>query len=87
MVRHNLKILQHFLHNFKSVSDNFETLCIKRVKKCFSTLRTARASIQLTIPHAICQEKLIKSSGVKTSPSAQVSERWQPLGTSRELEE
>ena len=29
MVRHTLKILQHLLQNFKSVSDHFGTLCIK----------------------------------------------------------
>ena len=29
MVRHTLKILQHLLQNFESVSDHFGTLCIK----------------------------------------------------------
>ena len=31
MVRHTLKIL-HLLQDFKNVSDNFETSCIKRLK-------------------------------------------------------
>ena len=29
MVRHTLKILQHLLQDFQSVSDHFGTLCIK----------------------------------------------------------
>ena len=29
MVRHTLKISQHMLRDFKSVSDDFGTLCIK----------------------------------------------------------
>ena len=29
MVRHTLKILQHLLYDFESVSDHFGTLCIK----------------------------------------------------------
>ena len=31
MVRHTLKILQHLLQNFSSVSSHFETLCIKEL--------------------------------------------------------
>ena len=33
MVRHTLKVLQHLLQVFKSVSDHFETLCIKGLKE------------------------------------------------------
>ena len=29
MVKHTLKILQHLLQDFESVSDHFGTLCIK----------------------------------------------------------
>ena len=32
MVRHTLKILQHLLQDFKSVSDHFGTLCINWLK-------------------------------------------------------
>ena len=32
MIRHTLKILQQMLRDFKSVSDHFETLCIKGFK-------------------------------------------------------
>ena len=33
MVRHNLKISQQMLQEFLSMSDNFGTLCIKRLNK------------------------------------------------------
>ena len=33
MVRHTLKVLQHLLQVFKSVSDHFGTLCIKGLKE------------------------------------------------------
>ena len=32
MVRHTLKILHQMLQDFKSVSDQFETLCIKGLR-------------------------------------------------------
>ena len=32
MVRHTLQILQHLLHDFESMSDNFGTLCIKALQ-------------------------------------------------------
>ena len=32
MVKHNLKILQQMLEDFKSVSDHFGMLCIKGLK-------------------------------------------------------
>ena len=33
MVRHNLKISQQMLQEFLSMSDNFGTLCMKRLNK------------------------------------------------------
>ena len=36
MVRHTLKILQQMLQDFKSVSDDFGTLCIKGIKELFT---------------------------------------------------
>ena len=38
MVRHTLKILQQMQKDFKSVSDHFGALCIKRVKISFEAL-------------------------------------------------
>ena len=37
MVRQTLKILQHLLQDFLSLSDHFRTLCIKGLKKLNSS--------------------------------------------------
>ena len=33
MARHTLKILQHLLHIFQTVSEDFGTLCLKEIRQ------------------------------------------------------
>ena len=52
MVRHTLKILQHLLQGFQSVSDHIGTLCITGLKSCLF--------IKWTLIFRVCLCDLVK---------------------------